>query len=193
MTELEVLNQQLLDYFSGVERVFSEQQKTLNLACLSGCGSCCLNPDVTATLLEMIPIAIHLFQQGQAEQIYKALSETSQKNCFFYAPESKDGEQGRCSIYFHRPLLCRIFGAFPRRDKWNNNELSVCKKIKQERTIAYEVAINNLRNFSFDELAWAHTWKLKVMNLRPDIGTEEFPINFATIQAITFTALYYRV
>ena len=193
MTEFERLNQQLLDYFSEIECIFPEQQKLLRLECSPGCYACCLSRDVTATLLEMLPFAISLFQQGKAEQLFEELSETSQDNCYFFRKESVAGERGHCTIYPYRPILCRVFGAFPRHDKWSNVELSVCKKIKQENPILFDGAVKNLQHSHFEKSAFAETWRLKIMNLRPDIGIEEYPINSAALQAITFASLYFRV
>ncbi|HAZ11286.1 MAG: hypothetical protein A2X86_20590 [Bdellovibrionales bacterium GWA2_49_15] len=192
MTELERLNQLLLDYFTEIEDRFSCQQKMLKLECLSGCGDCCLG-SVTASLLEMLPLAVRLFQQGQADQIFQDLSGTSQESCYFYKRESIDGERGHCSIYSCRPLVCRVFGAFPRRDKWNKLELSVCKKIKSERWMAFEAAVKNLQHNQFEELSFSNVWKEKLMDLRPELATQEYPINSATLQAITFASMYFRM
>ncbi len=59
--------------FDDLEKSFGSYQSQLGLHCKPGCGACCNNPNIEATVLEM-PLALQLYDQGKAEQVLEELA-----------------------------------------------------------------------------------------------------------------------
>ena len=60
-------------------------QKQTGLHCKKGCGACCLSPHVSTTFVEVLPLAIELWSNGQAEQILAKIERSpKQGQCVFY-------------------------------------------------------------------------------------------------------------
>jgi Fe-S-cluster containining protein len=139
MQRLRELSRRVEAVYGEIATTFSAYQQQRGLNCRSGCGECCLQPTIEATELEMLPLALHLFDQGKAEQTLTQLEElTEPQGCFFYQKLSFDGKQGQCSVYQQRPSICRLFGASGYRDKQGKTSLSVCKVIKTDRPLPYQ-------------------------------------------------------
>jgi len=106
------------------------RQKT-GLKCLSGCGECCHDKFVSATTLEMLPLASATKQKGELDAwITQVDPKDKHSPCMFFKGE-KNSSQGYCQVYEHRPLVCRLFGFSAREDKYKKYELMVCRKIKE--------------------------------------------------------------
>lgn len=104
------------------------------LGCISGCGACCANPEVSASPLEFLPLAFDFCNKGLSETILTLLdSEEEVKSCIVYRAHSLDGKNGYCTNYANRGLICRLFAAAARKNKYGSKELIICKKIKTEK------------------------------------------------------------
>ena len=51
-----------------LDREIAKVQLESGLHCISGCGECCKKPDIEATPLEFLPLALHLYDEGKAEK-----------------------------------------------------------------------------------------------------------------------------
>ncbi|WNO60305.1 YkgJ family cysteine cluster protein [Rheinheimera sp. MMS21-TC3] len=133
MLRLRELSRRVETVLGEITEKFSTYQQQQGLNCRPGCGECCLQPTIESTPLEMLPVALYLFDQGSAEQtLYKLEAEPLQKSCVFYQKKSFDGKQGQCTVYQQRPSICRVFAAAGVRDKMGKTALSVCKVIKTD-------------------------------------------------------------
>jgi len=56
---------------------FSQFQKSSGLKCLEGCGRCCANPDIEASVLEMIPLALKIHDDGKTQEWLSIIENTS--------------------------------------------------------------------------------------------------------------------
>lgn len=113
---------------------------TFNIHCGEGCGKCCTRfiPDITEE--EAIYLAFGLISEGKDQKILDKLDSLKDdiKGCPLY--RSNNGHH--CSVYNHRPLICRLFGAaaterkdghpFFMKCKWNKNGISVDSKTLEE-------------------------------------------------------------
>ena len=124
------------DLFHQLEQETTAFAKVSGMSCVSGCGKCCTYPDVEASPLEFLPWAFHLFLNGEAENTLLKLKEKNSSTCMIYKPLSII-DQGSCSNYKYRGLICRLFGSAASTDKYGKLRLATCKIIKEGQTDAY--------------------------------------------------------
>jgi len=152
------------------------------LTCFSGCGFCCSNPKVNSSVIEFLPLAFKLYKEGKAESVLEKLETSDDDFCILYKKTSDDGQAGFCSDYENRGLICRLFGTSSRKNKYGENELLVCNKIKigkHEHFRKVSEAINQgmkvpsgVSNYS------------KLSNIDFDLTAAQFTINIAIKKAI---------
>jgi len=190
MQRLRVLAEQLGVVYQQLGESYSLYQQQRQLFCRSGCGECCLHPGIEASVLEMLPLAISLYDQGLAEQTLEQLQQHENVGCFFYQSHSADRKQGQCSVYQHRPAICRLFGAAGYTGREGQTELSVCKVIKVDHPQAYQDTLIALES---DPPPMIRNGKERVRQLDYELGGRNLPINDAAIQAlekVLFEAYY---
>ncbi|MDX1537078.1 YkgJ family cysteine cluster protein [Arsukibacterium sp.] len=191
MQRLRELSRRVEAVYGEIAETYSNYQQRLGLQCRSGCGECCLAPTIEATVLEMLPLALHLFDQGKAEQTLDQLGQlTEPQGCFFYQKLSFDGKQGQCSVYQQRPSICRMFGAAGYRDKTGQTSLSVCKTIKTDNPLKYQQGLIMLQ--SSPPPLMMHS-KEQINELDYQLGNRHYPINTAlqlALEQVLFKASY---
>ena len=141
MNRLRELSSQVMDVYQSLSQEFSAFQSSQSLNCVEKSGACCNKPDIEVSPLEMLPYALHLFDTGQAEQVFDELENYSGFACKQYQRLSLDGSEGYCGIYEYRPGICRMFGAAGYKTKSGEATLSVCKTIKQAVPEKYAAAL----------------------------------------------------
>jgi uncharacterized protein len=153
------------------------------LACPVGCGKCCLSESVSATVLEMLPLAVELIRRGEAELWFSRLK-TEGKRCAFYRPKEGDPAQGRCAVYRWRAVVCRLFPFAAERNKNGQPRFSACKTQKDADQDAAQKAADGVANGSLK--APTYLWATQaIANLEPRYGTALFPINEAISAALS--------
>lgn len=185
MRELFKLSHEVSSLYQEMSDTFSDYQKKTGLTCTSGCGKCCLNPEVEATQLEMLPLAISFYERGIAEEMLEKLQTEKYQHCPLYIKYSLDGELGACSEYERRPTLCRVFGASSRIGK-NGKELSVCKRIKEVKQEFYKKAEDLI-----EEAPLMGEWAKKISVLSYKYTKENFPIRVALVLALELVLNYH--
>lgn len=173
MRQLRDLSGKINQEFEAMTIEFRRYQAESGLGCLAECGKCCLNPEIEATQLEMLPMALDLYDRGMALETLEQI-EQGRKNCVAYNPTSEDGQKGFCRSYTQRPSICRMFGAAGYSNKQGKNSLSVCSLIKKAAPVQYE---NALAQASLAPKMSA--WSAKVLTLDPVLGAHLYPINEA--------------
>lgn len=191
MQRLRELSRRVEAVYSEIADTFSNFQQRQGLQCRTGCGECCLAPTIEATVLEMLPLALHLFDLGKAEQTLEQLGElTAPQGCFFYQKLSFDGKQGQCSVYQQRPSICRMFGVGGYRDKTGQTSLSVCKTIKTDNPVKYQQGLIMLQSSPPPLMMQS---KEQVNELDYQLGNRHYPINTAlqlALEQVLFKASY---
>lgn len=135
------LGQAISAEFQRVSSEFSSFQSNNKLECFEGCGKCCFNSDVNCSPIELLPMAYDILDRGDAEKIHEMASNYHGTTCFFLDVENFETGRGKCREYKNRPLVCRSFGVAARKDKNGSVEFSVCKPLKEGRSLEYNELI----------------------------------------------------
>lgn len=169
---------------------YSRYQNDRKLFCRSGCGECCLHPGIEASVLEMLPLALHLYDAGVAESTLEALQQHDKQGCFFYQPSSDDGKKGQCGVYPYRPAVCRMFGAAGYRGREGEVLLSICKVIRSDEP---EAVIATQQSLSSETPPMMRNHKAQIAQLDYELSKENMPIKQATEAALekVLTKAYY--
>jgi Fe-S-cluster containining protein len=163
--------------YEEMSEAFGGFQSASGLSCLSGCGGCCKNPEIEASLMEMLPWAVKTYDAGEAETWLERLQSSSQASCVFLVNE-------RCTSYHERPSVCRMFGVSGYFDKHHQKTLSICKLIRE----ANELKASSV---SAEESPVMAIWFSKVSNLGSVDDNRRLPINKAMIEALKKVLTYY--
>lgn len=181
--ELSKLNEKVLNLFAEVDRKARELKVLTGLACPGGCGHCCLKEDIEATITEFLPLAVYLWEKGEAGIWVDRLSGDKRGGvCVFYRPDPGVQDNGRCAVYSHRGLICRMFGIFGTKDKKGAPGLAVCSVIKKkfpEKVGEAEKAAGSAAGVPF-----MTAFSSKLAAIDPSLGTSFYPINTAIRYAI---------
>ncbi len=180
----------LLEKSLQVRQVFDELQLETDrfisqskVSCIQGCGLCCTNPKVSASITEFLPLAFDLYYKGKAEQFLSLLDSASEDNyCIILKKMSVDADAGQCSDYHNRGLICRLFASSARKNKSGEKELLICKKIKEHKKEAYEAAAKAINEDLDVPLSSAYYTRL--YNIDFNLTQEQLPINIAIRKAI---------
>lgn len=181
----------LQEYYAELDKVILGFQQKSGLHCLAGCGACCRNPNVETTVLELLPMAFHLWQNGLAPAIMELLGTTRPFSCILYQPEEGNPDKGKCGAYPFRPLICRLFGYAISKDKTGEARLSTCKRIKEAfpDTVRYaESLIENGEELPVFSECW-----LRLVGEYPELAVNRLPINRALMQALDKVGLYLSI
>jgi len=180
---------QLVEHlFHQLEQETTAFAKVSGMSCVSGCGKCCTYPDVEASPLEFLPWAFHLFLNGEAENTLLKLKEKNSSTCMIYKPLSII-DQGSCSNYKYRGLICRLFGSAASTDKYGKLRLATCKIIKEGQTDAYN---SNLEALSKGlSVPIFSTYYMQLNQIDFHLGNIILPINKALKIAIEEVLHYY--
>lgn len=178
---LKQLSLEVEQVFADIGQTYAQYQRDRGLFCRSGCGECCLHPGIEATVLEMLPLAYSLLEEGKAESTLDALANHQQDGCFFYQRHSADGKMGQCSVYLKRPGICRLFGAAGYNGREGEVLLSVCKNIKADHPVAYADTLIALES---DPPPMIRNGKEQIRQIDYELGGVNFPINEAMRQAL---------
>lgn len=186
------------DKTDNIKRVYRELDSEIEvfkaataLGCVNGCGRCCENPDVCATLLEVLPLVYELWQNGQAEVVLEKIQADEKGWCVFYQPDPLVAGKGRCSVYPHRPLICRLFGFSTKNDKYGRPDLVTCSTMKSHCASEYARTEQLLKS---GQLAAPRMQDhaMKIFNIDPSLGQEQLPINKAVAIAIEKVGLFFQ-
>lgn len=176
--------------FDRLDKEILVFQSSTKLHCVSGCGHCCTKPDIDATPLEFLPFAYHLFLNGNAEKMLDQLKLESSGICVIYAPLSLGNKnQGSCSEYTHRGLICRLFGYGASRDKFGALRLATCKIIKEGQAVNYQSGIDSIAKGLQVPIFSDYYQNLAQIDFR--MGNTIIPINQAIKMAIEEVLSYY--
>lgn len=123
---------QVEQIFQEIDRQTATLQAATGLHCPPGCGRCCENPEVETTVLEMMPLALELWQRGEVLQwIDRSQAVEERGPCVFYHPDPFIPGNGRCSVYSWRPTICRLFAFATVTNKQGQPELAACVRQKE--------------------------------------------------------------
>jgi len=162
-----------------------------SLGCVNGCGRCCENPDVCATVVEVMPLAYEIWNKGHAEMFLEKIRVDQKGWCIFYQTDPAIAGNGRCSVYPWRPLICRLFGYAAKKDKHGQAGLVTCSTMKNHCAPEYQTTTERLTVGSLSA-PMMQEYAMQVFNIDPSLGQEQMPINQAVAIAIEKVDMFMR-
>ena len=175
---LEARARQLKGLYRTIDQETARLKAQTGLKCPDGCGQCCMTPGVETTELEMLPVALALDKLGQLEHWYRLAEEKEFKGpCVFYTQTNGYGG-GCCSVYPHRPLICRLFGFAGNRDKRGQPRLVGCSVFKKTQPDQAEAAYEGVVSGKVKAPMMAdHVMRAAAVD--PSLSRDQWPINTA--------------
>lgn len=167
--------ERLLALYQQIDEETTAFQAATGLQCPAGCGRCCANPEVEATPLEMLPLAIELFRQGEAQYWLERLADHNELGvCVFYQSDPLIPGNGRCGVYAWRPAVCRLFGYATVKNKQGAPEFAACRHHKQTVPATVEIAkaavTAGVPTPDFSQ------YGIEIANLDPNLGQGQMPL-----------------
>jgi Fe-S-cluster containining protein len=167
---------QVLRIFQDIDDNTAHFQERTRLACPEGCGACCENAQVRATVVELMPLALHLHSQGAAQETLVRAEAGHGAWCIFY--QQRAPGQGRCGAYPWRPAICRLFGFAGIRTRRGDLELATCWKHRETQPDVVDAAEQALEMPVFSDVERA------IQKVHPELGRVQLPINDALKAAL---------
>lgn len=175
------------EVFDQLDAEIAAFQSRSGLHCNWGCGKCCFKPDIEATILEFLPFAQHLYQQGKAFEWLEKLKSNDGTVCLILNPTQHAA--GLCSEYKHRGLICRLFGYSARTNKYGAKELVTCQIIKSEQAVNFQAAAAAIADGG--EVPVMSQYYMRLHAIDFELTREFFPINEAIKRAIEVILHHY--
>jgi Fe-S-cluster containining protein len=170
--------------FANLDNEIAEFKSATSLDCFHGCGLCCQKPDIDATVLEFLPLAYHLYQEGRADEFYDYVeSVEATKICAVYKKIATQEDRGLCTNYKNRGMICRLFGYGATTNKYGQKQLATCKRIKEESKEIYEAAVNKIDAGLPIPVMSHYNSQLQAIDF--DLANRRMPINQAIKEALT--------
>lgn len=169
--------------FHEIEKERSKFMSKATLQCPQGCAICCHGRHVTATVLEFLPFAWHIYHEGKLEDIYFELKEKKTDGCVLLQHFENGGEG--CSQYENRGVICRLFGNAAMTDKHGKKQFSSCAILKGQ------IANNNTFDDTLQHFAPVYSnYYMQLRNIDLQYGCMFIPINLAILKSLE--VVYYN-
>lgn len=168
--------------FKDIDTSTRKASEETGLRCPTGCRRCCENPNVEASVLEMLPLAEEVIAAGRYEDVLESVANSTNQYCVFLKGKETHPHWG-CSAYENRPSVCRLFGFAGVRNKVNRNEFAFCRVHKETQPAQVEAVknatvLNRVRVPLFSEFA------TRLEEIEPNLGSARYPINEALVLAL---------
>ena len=173
--------------FERLDQQIASFQSWSGLHCKFGCGKCCFKPDIEATILEFLPFAYYLHQEGKAFDWLEKLKSTENEICLILNPTQSGA--GLCSEYKHRGLICRLFGYSARTNKYDERELVTCQIIKTEQSANYQEAVGGIAEGK--QVPMMNQFYMQLHAIDIELTRDFYPINQAIRKALETVLHYY--
>ena len=158
--------------------------KNSGITCASKCHLCCLKKDISASPLEFLPLAYHLYKNGRADEVYDRLDQLPENELCVIFSVLGDAAGG-CTEYAYRGLICRLFGYASNRDKQGQNRLITCKTIKESRPYSQLTAKQLVKAPVMSE------YYMQLAAIDFGLANEQLQINQAIKRALELVMTYY--
>jgi len=174
--------------FDKLESEISEFKNEYKLDCIKGCYQCCLKPDIEATVLEFLPLALHLYKSGKQIEVLERLEQLEENSlCIGLNINNIVEQNGGCSIYPYRGLICRLFGFSAVTDKNDNNLIATCKIIKEELDENFQKADKEVKNGG--KIPVIKHYYMELYGIDPNLSSNYYQINTAIKKAIELVGM----
>ena len=176
----------LSEAYADLERQTADFKRDAGIECLRKCTFCCSTAKfVEASIFEMLPLSLHFWQEGRAEEMLEKLEGIHpEAPCLLLDPNPPGELSGGCSYYRFRPLVCRLFGFSATFDKNGKPLVSICRPL-QERHFGIAARINE-RIQGDIPIPRMPDFSRKIAFIHPPLGQEKYPVNIALWEALEF-------
>ena len=190
MSYLEDISTKVEQFYKALDKDLNAFQTQAKYACITGCSKCCTSPNIEASILELLPYAIHLYKNNTAEIVYDSLLLNTSPICNLYQPLQVISQKGGCADYVHRALICRLFGSSFTRNKTGASTLLVCTTIKD----AYPNLSESLNKKVQEGLPvpLATNYYNQLTDIDYNLSKQQYPINEAMRLAIELVLNHYH-
>jgi uncharacterized protein len=175
----------------AIEKLFAQTDKaTTNfinksgINCPQGCAKCCHGQKVSATPLEFLPYAYHLYELGLLEDSYWELKINTKVSCVLVEGENETS-YGWCTKYPYRGMICRLFGNAAMTNKEGKKLLSACAIIKNQ--IVEKPNFNEILQQSAPVVS---DFYMKLRSIDTEYGSMMIPVNLAILKSMEI--VYYN-
>lgn len=183
---LEELDLKITELYKQMDQASLSFKQASGISCLTSCGKCCKSPEVSATILEMLPMAIDYVESGKS-----SLDQSENSRCQFFQQSPLHPDWGQCSEYNNRPTVCRLFGWFGTKNKNGEIRLSTCDLIKENQVDLVE-KINSVQVL-LESLPKMNYFQERLKEIAPHLTQEVYPINLAFQLALEKVMLIKRL
>lgn len=175
------LAEKVLDLFRELDEAIEIFKSNTGIRCRPGCFQCCTSHKVEATVLEFLPLALCVSESEPSIWPLDGLKDIPPWPCIFLR---RDLQEGGCSIYKNRGLVCRLFGMSFTILKTGKPELLGCKYVKEL-----------YRKFSEEKgqpsgLPISSHYALRLIGIDLELGSRYYPINTAIQKAFEMVGFY---
>lgn len=120
--------------FETLDREVQNLKDQTGIHCVQNCIECCTTARITATTVEFLPLAYHLYVNNLAEDFLLRIEQINDpKICPVLDRFSIDGSQIGCRFYAQRGLICRLFAYSHYTNKYDQRMMATCRIIKTEQ------------------------------------------------------------
>lgn len=170
----------IINAYKRLDKTIARFQAATGIYCPDGCGICCMEWWVEASIIEMLPLALEIYARRREENVLMSIQEKEKHQdfrCALILPEPPKDGKGSCGYYEFRPLLCRLFGFASRKNKFNEPEFSPCRIIKStdpDGVRRAEIAVSEGMKVPVYQEAF-----MRIASINPGMGYRILPINQA--------------
>jgi Fe-S-cluster containining protein len=174
----------LYEVYSELERQIADFKRGVGIECLRKCVICCQTAKfVEASIFEMLPLSLHFWREGRAEEILGKLEGVHpEATCILLNPNPSDGLGGGCSYYPFRPLICRLFGFSATVDRSGHPLVAICKPLKERHSGIADRINGKIRGDL--PVPLMPDFSRRAAMIHPQLGQEKYPINIALWEAL---------
>ena len=174
----------LFEIYGDLERQIADFKKSAGIDCLRRCQVCCSTAKyVEASIFEMLPLGLLLWEEGRAEEVLQKLEGIHPEDPCISLNLHPTGEgPGGCIHYSLRPLICRLFGFSATVDKKGNPVVVLCKPLKEKHSgIDHRINDQIRENLPVPLMP---DFSRRIAFIDPRLGQEKYPINIALWEAL---------
>ena len=189
MRYLQKVVRQVEKIYADLDREAMNFTARSDLHCLPGCSSCCLYKNIRASVLEMMPLAWHLYSNGLQDEVLDKL-ERERSVCVLHRVMDTGEGSGGCLFYEQRALICRLFGNAGIRIKDHQIAIYTCRIMKTEHAHRFGQTLERIQNDLPIPMAQDYQTRLDVIDFA--LASDIHPINHAIRKAMEKVSFHFR-
>jgi len=179
--------QEILD---SVEKIIRNVQLETGLRCPPSCRECCKTSgdSIQVTVTEFLPLSLRLWNEGKATHLLERLDSVYDNDeCILFESSSAVSEEGGCTEYASRPLLCRLFGFSGIINRSGQVIPVVCRYMKIHCPQSVEILLGKLSDGL--KIPVFADYSSQIRGVDPYMGANTFPVNLALRRALEYVGL----